>query len=238
MCSRSQALLPRAAAAVSPTLHTVPRNVWPSSRIEATRMVVPFGALITPLRCVADLVCSHPLLGYDLMPTSPPLLCSLSTRQATGRFTVASIRASAVQVLSRGAEPVLHVRLPRQGAAWCVCPYMRAQLTHGRLVVLGTRGRCGRVRSASPGTTSRRTTQRSARRVCQVRESLSARQLLCAPALALRCTQPPVPTTCCSGAVPAVQRGGIQAACQRCAGALRPHLSLPGRRRTHPRRPG
>jgi hypothetical protein len=63
MCSSSHALLPRAAAAVSPTLHTVPRNVWPSSRIEATRMVVPFGALITPLRCVADVRCSRPLQG-------------------------------------------------------------------------------------------------------------------------------------------------------------------------------
>ena len=30
-------------------------NVWPSSRLEATRMVVPLGALYTPLKERADL---------------------------------------------------------------------------------------------------------------------------------------------------------------------------------------
>ena len=29
-------------------------NVWPSSRLEATRMVVPLGALYTPLKECAD----------------------------------------------------------------------------------------------------------------------------------------------------------------------------------------
>jgi protein transport protein SEC23 len=37
-------------------------NVWPSSRIEATRMVVPFGAIVTPL---------HKLEGMPVLPYEP-----------------------------------------------------------------------------------------------------------------------------------------------------------------------
>ena len=36
-------------------------NVWPSSRLEATRMVVPLGCLYTPLRAIDNL----PLLPYE-----------------------------------------------------------------------------------------------------------------------------------------------------------------------------
>ena len=36
-------------------------NVWPSSRLEATRMVVPLGALYTPLKERPDL----PPIQYD-----------------------------------------------------------------------------------------------------------------------------------------------------------------------------
>ena len=41
-------------------------NVWPSSRIEATRMVVPFGVFFTPLKTRTDI----PPLMYD------PVVCS------------------------------------------------------------------------------------------------------------------------------------------------------------------
>lgn len=37
-------------------------NVWPSSRIEATRMVVPFGVIVTPL---------HKLEGMPVLPYEP-----------------------------------------------------------------------------------------------------------------------------------------------------------------------
>ena len=47
-------------------------NVWPSSRIEATRMVVPVGAMYTPLKKREDL----PPVCYD------PLRCSRPTCQA------------------------------------------------------------------------------------------------------------------------------------------------------------
>lgn len=40
-------------------------NAWPSSRIEATRLVVPFGVMCTPLGPIPDL----PLLPYE------PILC-------------------------------------------------------------------------------------------------------------------------------------------------------------------
>uniref|UniRef100_A0A0L8FTR9 Protein transport protein SEC23 n=1 Tax=Octopus bimaculoides TaxID=37653 RepID=A0A0L8FTR9_OCTBM len=47
-------------------------NVWPSSRLEATRMVVPLGSLFTPLKERVDL----PPLQYD------PILCSRQTCRA------------------------------------------------------------------------------------------------------------------------------------------------------------
>ncbi|GAB1599854.1 protein transport protein Sec23A-like isoform X1 [Argonauta hians] len=47
-------------------------NVWPSSRIEATRMIVPLGSLFTPLKERVDL----PPLQYD------PILCSRQTCRA------------------------------------------------------------------------------------------------------------------------------------------------------------
>lgn len=47
-------------------------NVWPSSRLEATRMVVPLGALFTPLKERPDL----PPIQYD------PLVCSRQTCKA------------------------------------------------------------------------------------------------------------------------------------------------------------
>ena len=40
-------------------------NVWPSSRLEATRMVVPLGCLYTPLKPIPEL----PLLPYE------PIMC-------------------------------------------------------------------------------------------------------------------------------------------------------------------
>eukprot|EP00898_Chlorokybus_atmophyticus_P006829 jgi/Chlat1/7147/Chrsp57S06816 len=36
-------------------------NVWPSSRIEAARLVIPFGVLFTPLKVITD----APVLGYE-----------------------------------------------------------------------------------------------------------------------------------------------------------------------------
>jgi protein transport protein SEC23 len=50
----------RRRAAVSPL-----RNVWPSTRLEATRMVVPLGCLYTPLKAIEGL----PLLPYE------PVMC-------------------------------------------------------------------------------------------------------------------------------------------------------------------
>ncbi|KAK7103754.1 protein transport protein Sec23A-like isoform X2 [Littorina saxatilis] len=47
-------------------------NVWPSSRLEATRMVVPLGCLFTPLKERADL----PPIQYD------PVLCTRPTCRA------------------------------------------------------------------------------------------------------------------------------------------------------------
>jgi len=47
-------------------------NVWPSSRLEATRMVVPLGALYTPLKERPDL----PPIQYD------PVLCARSSCRA------------------------------------------------------------------------------------------------------------------------------------------------------------
>ncbi|MEQ2238682.1 Protein transport protein Sec23A, partial [Ilyodon furcidens] len=47
-------------------------NVWPSSRLEATRMVVPVAALFTPLRERSDL----PPIQYE------PVLCSRATCRA------------------------------------------------------------------------------------------------------------------------------------------------------------
>jgi hypothetical protein len=41
-------------------------NVWPSSRIEATRMVIPLGCLLTPIKERTDL----PPIQYD------PVLCT------------------------------------------------------------------------------------------------------------------------------------------------------------------
>ena len=36
-------------------------NVWPNSRIEATKAVIPFGALYTPLKPLPNMVVSHAL---------------------------------------------------------------------------------------------------------------------------------------------------------------------------------
>lgn len=47
-------------------------NVWPSSRLEATRMVVPLACLLTPLRERPDL----PPVQYE------PVLCSRPTCKA------------------------------------------------------------------------------------------------------------------------------------------------------------
>lgn len=47
-------------------------NVWPSSRLEATRMVVPLGCLFTPLKDRPDL----PPIQYD------PILCTRQTCRA------------------------------------------------------------------------------------------------------------------------------------------------------------
>lgn len=47
-------------------------NVWPSSRLEATRMVVPVAALFTPLKERTDL----PPIQYE------PVLCSRATCRA------------------------------------------------------------------------------------------------------------------------------------------------------------
>lgn len=47
-------------------------NVWPSSRLEATRMVVPLACLLTPLRERPDL----PPVQYE------PVLCSRATCKA------------------------------------------------------------------------------------------------------------------------------------------------------------
>ncbi|CAG5120210.1 unnamed protein product, partial [Candidula unifasciata] len=47
-------------------------NVWPSSRLEATRMVVPLGAIFTPLKERPDL----PPIQYD------PVLCTRTTCRA------------------------------------------------------------------------------------------------------------------------------------------------------------
>jgi len=47
-------------------------NVWPSSRLEATRMVVPVASLFTPLRERTDL----PPIQYE------PVLCSRATCRA------------------------------------------------------------------------------------------------------------------------------------------------------------
>lgn len=47
-------------------------NVWPSSRLEATRMVVPVASLITPLKERPDL----PPIQYE------PVLCSRATCRA------------------------------------------------------------------------------------------------------------------------------------------------------------
>ncbi|CAF0817521.1 unnamed protein product [Didymodactylos carnosus] len=47
-------------------------NVWPSSRLEATRLVVPLGCLFTPLKERSDL----PLIQYE------PVLCTRSTCRA------------------------------------------------------------------------------------------------------------------------------------------------------------
>lgn len=47
-------------------------NVWPSSRLEATRMVVPVAALLTPLKERPDL----PPIQYE------PVLCSRATCRA------------------------------------------------------------------------------------------------------------------------------------------------------------
>ncbi|GFR80019.1 protein transport protein Sec23A [Elysia marginata] len=47
-------------------------NVWPSSRLEATRMVVPLGAVLTPLKERPDL----PPIPYD------PVLCTRTTCRA------------------------------------------------------------------------------------------------------------------------------------------------------------
>jgi protein transport protein SEC23 len=37
------------------------RNVWPSSRIDATRVVVPFGSMVTPIKTIPGM----PLLPYE-----------------------------------------------------------------------------------------------------------------------------------------------------------------------------
>ena len=47
-------------------------NVWPSSRLEATRMVVPLGVLYTPLKERPDL----PPIQYD------PVACARSSCRA------------------------------------------------------------------------------------------------------------------------------------------------------------
>ena len=47
-------------------------NVWPSSRLEATRMVVPLAALYTPLKERTDL----PPIQYD------PVMCARQTCKA------------------------------------------------------------------------------------------------------------------------------------------------------------
>ena len=75
-CTRSFAL-PGAPPKICPSPHQVEAtdgvrfswNVWPSSRLEATRMVVPLGCMYTPLKAIENL----PLLPYE------PVVCKGSS---------------------------------------------------------------------------------------------------------------------------------------------------------------
>ena len=68
-------------------------NVWPSSRLEATRMVVPLGALYTPLKERADL----PPIQYD------PVMCA--------RASCKAILNPMCQVGNLFTENVAHIHL-------------------------------------------------------------------------------------------------------------------------------
>ena len=73
-------------------------NVWPSSRLEATRMVVPLACLYTPLKERPDL----PPIQYD------PVLCSRATcRAILNPFWWASSLGSSVACFTVEVEPYL-----------------------------------------------------------------------------------------------------------------------------------
>lgn len=82
-------------------------NVWPSSRLEATRMVVPVAALLTPLKERPDL----PPIQYE------PVLCSRATCRAVLNplWYASSQEVMSQTVLSWSSSPqstVLHVNSP------------------------------------------------------------------------------------------------------------------------------
>lgn len=73
-------------------------NVWPSSRLEATRMVVPVAALLTPLKERPDL----PPIQYE------PVLCSRATcRAVLNPLWYASSQQVMSQTESSVGQPVL-----------------------------------------------------------------------------------------------------------------------------------
>jgi hypothetical protein len=51
-------------------------NVWPNSRLEATKCVVPFGALYTPLKALANL---------QVRPLNPAVLCATGSADRSAK---------------------------------------------------------------------------------------------------------------------------------------------------------
>jgi len=80
-------------------------NVWPSSRIEATRTVVPISALYTPLKVREDL----PPVLYEPVACKPPCRAILnpywSVQSSHSKARINTLAAKLISVESSGSAP-------------------------------------------------------------------------------------------------------------------------------------
>ena len=92
-------------------------NVWPSSRVEATKCVLPFAALYSPIKKLGSMPVRREAAGVfvRLFARWHPWRMLLPKLTRTGTTdTGASVRPDRVQKLRRDSQPVRARRLPRQ----------------------------------------------------------------------------------------------------------------------------
>lgn len=125
-------------------------NVWPSSRLEATRMVVPVATLFTPLKERPDL----PPIQYE------PVLCSRATcRAVLNPLWYASLHMKRGHLAPHSMTPVQHSPVSHPSNShlyhlYHTCPTLTC-ITPVQLCVAArwtTEPNCGLVTSATRGT--------------------------------------------------------------------------------------